>query len=178
MTPSIIGAKYLGQTEKAGNMGFNDPEFEKKMIAVGFHKRDSWCSYFQEMIHKEAYPERLKELDRLFSANSYLTFHNFKAAGHDIREGEGMMPAIDWLVVWQQIKDGVPVNRGTEKAPIYPGHIGIVCSVNQGDPLGFWSIEGNTSSAGVREGYIVNKNPHRVVHDVKNGKKILGFVKV
>lgn len=172
MSISETAKKYLGQTEKSGNMGFNDAEFEKKMTAVGFHLHDSWCCYFQELVVKEAMPDKFKEWDKLFSANANLTLENFRKAGYQI----SATPVMDSLVVWRQMKDGNPVNVGTTDKPIYTGHIGCVCATNAKDTALFESIEGNTSTPGVREGYIVAKNPHRVASDVKNGLKVMGFI--
>lgn len=174
MKPSEVAEKYIGQTEKSGNMGFNDVEFEKKMFQVGFHLHDSWCCYFQELVFKEAFPEKFKEFDKLFSANSVQTFHNFKAAGYPT----SLVPAVDSLVVFQSKKDGKPVNVGTEAVPIYTGHIGVVAAINENDATAFYSIEGNTSTPGVREGYIVAKNPHRIVGDVQKGLEVIGFIQM
>lgn len=172
MTISQVAAKYLGQTEKSGNMGFNDADFEKKMIGVGFHLHDSWCCYFQELVVKEAIPGKFAVWDKLFSANANLTLANFKAAGYEI----ATHPVLDSLVVWREMKNGAPVNVGTQEKPIYTGHIGCVSSTNPKDIGLFESIEGNTSTPGVREGYIVAKNPHRVNLGVNNGLQVVGFI--
>lgn len=171
MRPSEVAAKYIGRTEKPGNQGFNDAEFEKKMLAVGFHKGDSWCNYFQELVFKEAYPERAAEFDKLFSANCFVTYQNMVAAHKQV----SMVPTVDSLVIWQQFNRDKPVNLGTPDKPIYPGHIGVVVHVGEKDQTVFQSIEGNTSSPGVREGYIVARNSHRVSLD-SGWLRVKGFV--
>jgi len=163
MTPSEIAIKYIGQTEKPGNMGFNNADFERKMLAVGFQKTNAWCSYFQELIFKEAYPEKFKQLDTLFSASAVQTFRNFRDASFLVHE----LPEKDCLVLWQMKKEG--------KAQ-WNGHAGIV--VNAIDQNTFESVEGNTNDAGGREGYIVARRIRKIVHNLQNGLEILGFIKI
>lgn len=163
MTVVEIATKYIGQTEKPGNMGFNDDHFEAKMKAVGFVKTHAWCAYFAELCFKEAFPEKFQELDRLFSAGTIQTFRNFKDAAYLI----GNVPHAGNLVIWQNMKEGKPLTTG---------HAGIVAeAIDQDD---FWSIEGNTNDAGGREGYIVAKRMRKVIPNVQNGLKILGFIQI
>jgi hypothetical protein len=158
-----IAEKYIGETEKPGNMGFNDAEFESKMKSVGFQKTHAWCAYFAELVFKEALPEKYTELDALFSAGTVQTFRNFKDAAFLI----GNAPHAGDLVIWQTMKDGKPQTTG---------HAGIVHSAVSNTE--FWSIEGNTNDGGGREGYIVAKRIRKVIPDVKNGLKILGFIQI
>ena len=163
MRPADIALKYIGQTEKPGNMGFNDQEFENRMIDVGFVKGHAWCAYFTELVFKEAYPEKSKELDRLFSGSTIQTFKNFRDADYLI----GYAPQVSTLVIWQTMKDGKPQATG---------HAGVVVSVK--DTWQFESVEGNTNYFGGREGYIVAKKERKVFADVQNGLKILGFIQI
>ena len=163
MTPAEVAVKYLGQTEKPGNSGFNDAEFESKMKAVGFDKGHAWCSYFTELVFKEAYPDRVKEFDKLFSASAVQTYKNFFNAAYLT----GELPRVNNLVIWQMYKDGKPQ---------WQGHAGIVVSVKNG--WIFESIEGNTNDGAGREGYIVAKHERKVFQEVKNGLKVLGFIQV
>lgn len=161
MTIEQIALSYLGQTEKSGNMGFNDPAFERKMTAVGFQKKQAWCAYFTELVAKEAYPEKFEELDSLFSASAVQTFRNFRDAGYPIRE----LPEPGALAIWQRMKNG--------KAT-WQGHAGIVVSFSG---TRFESVEGNTNDHGGREGYIVARHSHEV-RKVREGLQVLGFIKV
>lgn len=161
MRPSEIAAHYLGETEKPGNAGFNDVVFEAKMKAVGFKKSHAWCAYFCELVFKEAYPEKFSELDELFSGSTVRTFLNFRDAAYPI----GNIPQKDALVIWQMYKNGKPQ---------ITGHAGIV--VNVKSSWEFESIEGNTSDAKSREGYIVAKHDRKVLAEVKNGLKVVGFI--
>lgn len=163
MRPSEIARQYIGQKEKPGNMGFQDAEFEKRMKDVGFVKSHAWCSYFAELVFKEAYPEKFSELDKLFSGSTIQTFRNFRDAAYLI----GNVPQIDTLVIWQSMKNG---------APQATGHAGIVTKVKS--TWEFESVEGNTSGEGSREGWIVGVQQRKVLAEVKNGLKVLGFITI
>ncbi|HZI24818.1 MAG TPA: CHAP domain-containing protein [Chryseolinea sp.] len=163
MKPHEVAFKYIGQTEKPGNAGFNDDEFEAKMKAVGFNPTNAWCALFSELVFKEAYPERVKELDKLFSASAVQTYKNFKDAGFLMNE----LPYPGNLAIWQTQKDG---------KPHWTGHAGIVYSVI--DQNTFECIEGNSNDQGGREGYIVAKRVRKVLRNVKDGLEILGFIQI
>lgn len=152
--------KYIGQTEKPGNMGFNNLEFETKMIAVGFKKKDAWCAYFTELVAKEAYPNRFAEFDKLFSASAVQTFKNFKAAGYKISS----IPVENSIVVWQNFKAG---------KPDWTGHVGIVSKVLS--RWSFQSVEGNTNDKGGREGYVVAEKT-RTTAAKTDGLNVIGFI--
>lgn len=163
MTASQIALKYLGQTEKPGNMGFNDSDFEKRMSDVGFQKGHAWCAYFSELVYKEAFPDNFKELDKLFSGSTIQTFRNFRDAAYPI----GNVPVVNHLVIWQSMKEGKPQPTG---------HAGIVVSVKS--TWEFESIEGNTAGGGSREGWIVARHERKVLASVANGLKVLGFIQI
>jgi hypothetical protein len=163
MTPSEVALKYLGQTEKPKNSGFNDSDFERKMREVGFQSGHAWCSYFCELIFKEAFPDNFKALDKLFSGSTIQTFRNFRDAAYLI----GEVPRLDHLVIWQSMKEGKPQPTG---------HAGIVVSVKS--TWEFESVEGNTSGGGSREGWIVARHPRKVLATVADGLKILGFIQI
>jgi len=161
MTVIDVARKYIGQTEKPGNMGFNDAAFEKKMQAVGFQKKQAWCSYFSELCFKEAYPELADHLDKLFNASAVQTFKNFEAAGYEISQ----VPVPGTLVIWQHYVNG--------KAQ-WQGHAGVCVSARL--PHDFGTVEGNTNDGGGREGYIVAARDRKLVRNIQNGLRVLGFV--
>lgn len=160
MKPSEVAKQYIGFEEKPANTGFKNAEFEKKMKAVGFESGHAWCAYFAELCFKEAYPEKNKELDKLFSASAVQTFFNFQKAGYKI----SATPVADSLVIWQNQKAG---------KPMWNGHAGIVSEVI--DKATFRSIEGNTNDDGSREGYEVALKK-RTTGTKLNGLQVLGFV--
>ncbi len=162
MKPEDVARKYIGFTEKPGNKGFNDVVFENKMIQEGFQSGHAWCCYFAELVFKEAFPAKVAEFNKLFSASTVQTFRNFKNANYIISD----IPVKGYLVIWQTQKDGVPQSTG---------HAGIVSEVY--DKELFKSIEGNTNDKGGREGYIVAEKLRRV-KKVTNGLQVLGFIKL
>lgn len=163
MSPSDEARRYLGQTEKPGNSGFTNVVFEAEMIEEGWQKGWAWCSVFCKVVFKNCYPEKAAELNKLFSPSTIQTFRNFQNAAYPI----GNVPRVNSLVIWQMFKDG--------KGGI-TGHAGIVSEVK--DTWQFKSIEGNTSQGGSREGFIVAEHERKVLADVKNGLKVLGFVQI
>ena len=164
MTPSEIAKSYIGQKEKPSNLGFDDAEFEVKMQAVGFQKTHAWCSYFAELVFKEAYPKKFEELDKLFSASAVQTYRNFRDAAYLMHN----MPQKDCLVIWQMQKDGKPQ---------WQGHAGIVVDVQPNNWI-FESVEGNTNDGGGREGYIVARRTRKHLADVRDGLKVLGLIQI
>lgn len=153
---------YLGQTEKQGNSGFMDPKFEAEMREEGWQTGWAWCSVFAKVVFKNVYPEKSKELNKLFSPSAVQTFRNFRDAGYPVH----YVPKEGYLVVWQNHKDGKPQ---------WTGHVGIVTEVI--DNHTFKSVEGNTNDVGGREGYIVAERIRKNV-PVNNGLKVIGFIKI
>lgn len=159
--PVVLEArKYIGKREKPGNSGFFDGAFEADMVDEGWQKGWAWCSIFARLVFRKVYPEK-EELKKLFNPSAVKTFQNFKDAGYPI----SIKPAVGSLVIWQQQKNG---------KPHWTGHAGIVEKVF--DDEAFQAIEGNSNVAGSRDGDRVIPRSRRVVDDVPNGLKVLGFV--
>lgn len=162
-----IANKYIGKKEIAGNMGFKDAEFQKRMEAVGFLKTQAWCSYFVELVWKEAYtnssPESvaiLKKLDKLCSASATATFKNFEL---DATFKVGQIPSPGAIVIFRH---GIG----------WQGHAGIVVAYANGEKS-FSSVEGNTNAAGGREGIEVALKSRKLGLPLqKNGLNIVGFI--
>ena len=155
--------RHLGQKEKKGNSGFQDPAFEKEMREEGFQTGWAWCQVFCRLVYMNCYPEKAEEFKQLFSPSTVQTFRNFRDAAYPI----GYVPQLDSMVIWQTYKKGQAMPTG---------HAGIVCKVKS--TWEFESVEGNTSGSGSREGWIVGKHERKVFADVENGLKVLGFVHV
>lgn len=155
---------YVGQHEKEGNSGFLDPKFEAEMKEEGWKEGWAWCSVFTKVVFKNVYPERAAELDKLFSASAVQTYKNFTRGGGYL---ENRMPKEGNLVIWQLQKDGKPQ---------WQGHAGIVYELKSS--WEFTSIEGNTNEAGGREGVAVAIKERKVLKDVWNGLKVLGFIQI
>jgi len=158
--PSEEARKYIGKTEILGNKGFTDPAFEAEMKEEGWMKGYAWCMIFSRLVYMNCYPEKAAELRKLFVPGVLNTFRNLRDAAYPI----GNLPQIDSLVCWEQVKNGKKTGFG---------HAGIVSQIT---PDGFKSIEGNTAGAGVREGWIVAENAHKL--ESNGSLKLLGFVMI
>lgn len=164
MTPVENALTYLGETEKPGNSGFVNPIFEAEMREEGWQTGWAWCQLFCKVVFKNCYPEKAAELNKLFSPSTIRTFKNFKDAAYPI----GHVPVVNHMVIWQMMKNG---------GGLATGHAGIVSKVKS--TWEFESIEGNSNSHGGREGFEVSLNQNRkVLANVVNGLKILGFVQI
>lgn len=115
------------------------------------------------MVFKEAFPERFAEFDKLFSASAVQTYKNFQKSGGYMFNN---LPQEGNIVIWQKY---------TEGKPQWQGHAGIVYELKS--QWEFTSIEGNTNEAGGREGTSVQIKDRKVLKDVWNGLKVLGFIK-
>lgn len=163
MRPSENAKLYLGQKEILGNKGFQDKEFQSEMIEEGFQKGYAWCMLFCRVVYVNCYPEKIKELRKLFVPGVLNTYRNCKDAAYPI----GELPQIDSMAIWAQVKEGKQTGFG---------HAGIVSGLVEN---GFKSIEGNTSGEGVREGWLVNENTHKIAEKNRiNGLRLIGFVHV
>jgi len=163
MTPSQVARTYIGQLEKPGNSGFQDPNFEIEMRNFGeWLPGYSWCCCFAQLCFHYAYPEKADTIKKLFSPSTRETFNNFKKSGYKISQD----PIVDSLVIFGDYENGVLT---------WQGHAGIVSSaLNQ---KSFKSIEGNTSGGGSRNG-------DRVFEHIRNtnvkssGLNVLGFITI
>lgn len=163
ITLSETAKQYIGQREGIGNVFKDGTTLGDKLHAAGQKDGDPWCALFGEVCAKDTFPDRFDEFNKLFSASAVQTFKNFEKSGYEVSK----KALIDSIVVWQKYINGKPDWRG---------HLGIVSHVNIDDT--FKSIEGNTNSAGSREGIEVAERPHRLAYDVNNGLRLLGFIKL
>ncbi len=154
-----VATHYIGEKEIPGNMGFTDHDFEKKMFDVGFQKTYAWCALFMELCVKEGIPDFYSKNEKLFNASATTTFKNFDIAGKT-----NQMPQPGMGVIWRH-------GNG------WQGHAGIVVSVNPANGT-FEAIEGNTNSAGGREGIEVSRKTRKLKTPFSaNGLNLVGFLK-
>lgn len=162
-----VAESYVGKEEILGNLGFKDEEFERRMKACGWKENDAWCSYFTELVWKEAYQQWdatiFSRLDKLFSGSAVETYRNFSKT-KDFLTANKPLPGA--LSCWQTYKEG---------KPHWTGHIGIVQSVDFKNGK-YTCIEGNTNDKGGREGYIVAIKNRELDFSVKNGLVLVGFI--
>jgi len=166
-----IAYSYEGMEEISGNKGFKDDIFQQKLEAVGWNYGQAWCSYFAELVWKEAYgsfdSSIIEILDKKFSANAVKTYDNFYKSK---RFKTGNNPEPGDLVAWAYYKENKP-----KMVDIWTlGHIGIVTKPAQ---LFFLSMEGNTNSKGGREGIEVAEKERGYDYYQENGLRLLGVIK-
>lgn len=158
-----VATKDLGKKEKPNNSGFHDRQLELDMLAVGWQPGWAWCACILEKWALEAYPDNKAQFRGLFAPSAVQTFKNLVEAGftkHDI-------PVEGAFVFWQKYED--------YKAQ-WTGHCGVVTEVFSATQ--FRTIEGNTSNTGSRNGDGVYSLLRTVRKEVKDGLKIIGFIKI
>lgn len=157
-----IARSLIGQKEIAGNAGFNDPGFQKRMAEVGWKKTEAWCAYTGELIWKEAFTAQhvlYAELDKCFSASAVTTWENFKRSK---RFKTGQTPKRGALAIWRHGKG-------------WQGHLAVV--VDEMPKPDFQTVEGNTNAAGGREGIEVADKTRKTGEPFKaKGLNLIGFV--
>jgi hypothetical protein len=166
----IISSAYsfLGETEISGNKGFKSERFQQLMESVGWQVGQAWCSYFAEMIWKDAYSQYnityVPVIDKLFSAGAVNTWNNFRRSGIFVCDHQ---PERGSVVIWQNYKYG---------QAHWTGHAGIVCDIHDGGTI-ITTIEGNTNSHGGREGIEVARHERSVDFSAKEkGLVLKGFI--
>lgn len=164
-----IAEGYVGQREKKNNGGFLNANFEKKMRSIGFQTGHAWCAYFTELIWVEAYtavnPSMLPHLKKLFSGSVMATRNNFRS---ETAKSLGFMFSSTAkpgdLAVWQS------------RANKTQGHIAIVTEAVTDKTKLFSTIEGNTNSAGGREGIEVARKCRKYAIGESASLILLGFI--
>ena len=89
-----VARKDIGKKELRSNFGFEDPELEKAMKAVGWRPGWAWCASIQEKWIWEAYPHLKEEVQGYFVPSAVATFRNLKNAGYPV----SMKPSVGALV--------------------------------------------------------------------------------
>ncbi len=147
---------YLGQTEIQPNLGFNDPDYQAKIIATGWLKGEPWCAAAAIIDWTEAYeiyPDSPlgAKAKRLYSLGSQVMGNNFHA--DPIWPTSTTVPVVGSIVIYG---DGDSTTSG---------HTGVVVGVDD-DGITYHTVEGNTIPDGnpgdQREGYIVAQHTHKV----------------
>lgn len=151
--------KYVGQKESAGNKFNDNTELGKRLHSAGQKDGEAWCAYFGEAICTEAYPDKVKDIQKLFSSSAVQTFKNFVAADFTVTS----VPMPGSLVIWRKYENG---------KPLWSGHFGIVSEVNS--PM-FKSVEGNSNAQGSRDSDSVVENTRQERYNA-NGLTVMGFI--
>ena len=164
--------EQVGKKEFKGNQGFQDKLLDTVMRQVGFENGWAWCALFAEACW--AYPmfdgksKVIASISDNFSANAVRTLENFE------KDDTGLFvvskkPKIGSIVIFEKRRSGKPVRTGIWTL----GHAGIVETVHNEK---FVAIEGNTYSAGGREGIEVARKNRPYNFDGKSGLCVKGFI--
>jgi hypothetical protein len=152
-----------GQTEIAGNAGFTNEEFQQLMQEVGWKPGDAWCVYFVKLVWYNMCPGWLKEkvMDKV-TGSTWTTWQNLSK---DPSFVVSAIPKEGDMAIWRLYSNGEPTGDG---------HAGIVKRLGYGN---FTTIEGNTNELGGSEGYIVDEKTRTIDYTVKNGLRLMGFIR-
>lgn len=157
-----IAKSYVGFEETPKNSGFKNKDFEHRMRQVGWIKGHAWCSYFGELVWKEAYakyPELIQRFSECFHGSSTATYRNFET-NKLFKTGKTFQPGA--LMIFRYGVD-------------WRGHLCIAIQEHTKNII--QTIDGNTNDAGGREGYIVAEKRRPIVAPFKkNGLNFVGFV--
>lgn len=127
--------RWKGVKEVGANAAFNNEEFQALMSLHGWRSGEPWCASFARMVWMEAYSGHTMRalVARILTKSVVLTWRNAKASDKIVCRD---LPTIGGLICW---------STGGGK-----GHMGIVTEIV--DAMNVWTIEGNTSRLGGREG--------------------------
>lgn len=155
---------YIGQKEIIGNLGFIDVEFQQKMEAVGWESKEAWCSYFAELVWREAYAQLNSEIEAkirpLFNKSAVTTYNNFRRS------------EFAQYVTKKAEPGSVAIFRSAGST--WQGHAGIVLMVKNSEML---LVEGNTNASGGREGIEVARKSRLIDFSTKEkGLILIGFI--
>ena len=164
--------KFIGVLEIGDNMGWNNPDFEKKLKSVGWYPGAQWCVFFVKAMWADTYPELRnkthngKKLIDYVSGNSQTTFSNLKNLENTGLFKVSGIPKAGDMVVWQYYD--------AAGSPTQKGHVGIVTS-KSGDS--FKTIEGNTSEIGATNQTVSKKEHNLGEYSKKTGLRLKGFIR-
>lgn len=154
-------AWYVGQLEKKGNSGFQDPKFEKELKAAGWYFGAPWCAFFIKMVFRKLFSGKLYEaVNRQFNGSAKQTFDNVAASGTFLT---GDTPRPGAVVIF--LKGHGP-----------SGHAGMVEWVDFKTNT-MSCIEGNTNATGSREGDRVARKLRTITRDYSEaGLNVYGYI--
>jgi hypothetical protein len=154
-----------GQTEIAGNAGFNNEEFQALMQEVGWQPGDAWCVFFVKCVWYNMAPSFLK--DKILSRVTGSTISTWDNLQNDSSFKIVDVPGPGDMVIWREYLGGYPTSNG---------HAGIVKYLGYKN---FTTVEGNTSgTSGGSEGYIVAEKTRTFDYNKDNGLRLIGFIRI
>ena len=153
--------KYVGIRELGNNNGWDNTDFQQKMVAVGWKNGEQWCAYFVKMILLEISKGKAAEFfKKAASANTQITWNNFQTPSkyHEVSQ----KPSKGALIIYQGTSD--------------PSHGHIEIYAGPGKNGAYKVISGNTYFTEGGQGVVMKE---RAANDMqKQGLKILGYIKI
>ena len=158
-----VAKSYVGIKEKTGNKGFWNAAFEKLMIVVGWYVGAAWCAFFTKNAYLQAYSDNkafVAVIKNCFTGGAVDTFNRVKANG---TFATGTIPKNGAIVVFRM--------GDTSR-----GHHGIIVNSAYATNT-MQTVEGNTNSAGSREGDTVAIKLRTITRDFKaDGLNVVGYI--
>lgn len=155
--------RLLGITEKPGNSGFSNAQFERDMKIIGWYVGAPWCAFVVRYIMLEVYhmnDKILKVVKSCFTGGAVDTYNRI------VKDGTfsvGSVPKVGAIVIW---KHGYGPS----------GHAGIVESFDLKDNT-MYCYEGNTNAAGSREGNTYARKARTIDRPFKaDGLNVVGYI--
>ncbi len=156
----ISALEFVTQREIPGNQGWEDQRFETLMKQTGWKVGEAWCAYFVELVLMTA---GFTEHAGVMSPSAVQSWRNCKQS--ELFKTSDT-PKTGSLVIWQMQRNG---------KPLWMGHAGIVVAVERNIIV---TVEGNTTSQGIREGEVVALKIRDINMKPMNGLNLLGFAQV
>lgn len=158
-----ICSRLVGITEKPGNSGFSNADFERDMKIIGWYLGAPWCAFVVRFIMKEAYymnAEIIKIVNKCFTGGAVDTYNRVV---NDGTFKTGNTPKVGAIVIW---KHGIGPS----------GHAGVVESFDLKTNT-MTCCEGNTNAAGSREGNAYARKLRTINRGFQpNGLNIVGYI--
>lgn len=134
---------YIGIKEIPNNKGWkNKPDFERKMKDMGWKVGESWCMYFCKLVVYEAYI--------LIGEEGYAGIIKNTMNGSVLNSLKKLKSCNIAEVVTEPSVGCIGI---MQKGSTQLGHAFVIVKIEEGEPMAYITVEGNTdSSTGTREG--------------------------
>lgn len=162
---ATVISQFIGIKEIGNNQSFSDPAFQQMMKTVGWRNGESWCAYLVKAVYLKAFPKKAAALEKILSPSTQQTLKN-------AREYPELLKVLDQSGDKAQVGDMV-IWRSTKNPAL--GHTGIVESKKDNG----WTVEGNTSLQGVREGQGVEHLKRKLeIGAVMGDLELIAFIRL
>lgn len=160
--------QWNGIREIPGNMGWENEEFEKMMVEVGWEESQAWCMWYAKMIWYQIFKDTVFESHIMECLTGSAT-QSYQNCEDSPRFKTSIVHPVDGaIVIWRKWNNGNPDWRGHAGLIIDPGLGGIGHN--------FSCIEGNTNNDGSRTGKEVAIKDRINNHGETDGLVVEGFI--